>query len=119
MKHARLLSPHEVSDRNAPESAAIRIAEAIVKGDIRPALRNERRSREAFSMAFGPKGAHARTEQHPCHGSVAGRVRRGVHRGRLTGPTSEAVDMCAVATPAHRHRASSTRQHPDSCRADF
>src|ERR1017187_10751903 len=84
MKNPRLLSPHGVSDRNAPERAAIRIAEAIVKGDIRPALRNERRSREAFSMAFGPKGAHARTEQHPCHGSVAGRVRGGVHRGRLT-----------------------------------
>src|ERR1035437_2941820 len=57
MKNARLLSPHGVSDRNAPESAAIRRAEAIVKGDIRPALRNERRSREAFSMAFGPRGA--------------------------------------------------------------
>ena len=94
MKNARLLSPHEVSDRNAPESAAIRIAEAIVKGDIRPALRNERRSQEAFSMAFGPKGARARTQQRLCHGSVTGWVRG----GSLWRADSQFLDPATVNT---------------------
>src|ERR1035437_1866919 len=84
MKNARLLSPHGVSDRNAPESAAIRRAEAIVKGDIRPALRNERRSREAFSMAFGPRGAvPGRSNTHATAVSPEGYA-QGAHRERLT-----------------------------------
>jgi hypothetical protein len=51
----RLPTPHEAIDRKAPEGATLRMAEAIANGDIRPALRNERRSRRAFGIAFIPK----------------------------------------------------------------
>src|ERR1035437_2724369 len=108
MKNARLLSPHGVSDRNAPESAAILIAEAIVKGDIRPALRNERRSRRVFSIAFSPKGAHARTQQHLCHGSVTGWVRG----GSLWRADPQFLDSATVSTRrfARRRPVSSARK---------